>query len=256
MIPLPGASPRLTVSVDMIDRSTNRPACNRLLAALPPDEYARLHAHLTPMTLPFKHVLYDVHQPIEHVYFVNSGVYSILTVTEKSEAIEVAIVGSEGMVPPPSFAGSETANLKVVCQTPGVALRLAADILRREQAAGGQLGALLGRYTQAMFLMIAQLSACSRLHSVEERFCRWVLMTADRAGEETFPITHELLSHMLGVRRASVTVVAGMMQQAGLIHYRYGKMTIRDRHGLEGGVCGCYHSISSQFDRLLGMKTT
>jgi CRP-like cAMP-binding protein len=242
-------------SDDMMDDPINQPYMNQLLAALPPEEYARLHTHLIPTRLPFKHVLYDVHQPVEHVYFVNSGVYSILTVTEKNEAIEVAIVGSEGMVPPPSFAGSETGILKVVCQVPGEVLRLGIDILQREQMGGGQLGVLLGRYTQAMFLMIAQLSTCSRLHSVEERFCRWVLMTADRAGQQTFPITHDLLSHMLGVRRASVTVVAGMMQQAGLIHYRYGKMTIRDRDGLEAGVCDCYHIIRGQFDRLLGMKT-
>jgi CRP-like cAMP-binding protein len=237
----------------MMASAPDRSGLNWLLAALPAEEYARLQAHLIPTPLPYKHVLYDVHQPIEHVYFVNSGVCSVLIVTEPSETIEVAMVGREGMVLPPSFVGGQTASMKVVCQVPGVALQLPADILRREQAAGGRLGALLECYTQAMFLMLAHVSACNRLHSVEERFCRWMLMTADRADQETFPLTHDLLSHMLGVRRASVTVVAGMMQQAGLIHYSYGKMTVRDRRGLEEGVCVCYHSIKGHFDRLLGL---
>ncbi len=245
---------RTRVNEDMMDRAPNTPLVNQLLAALPAAEYARLQAHLTPITLPYKHVLYDVHQPVEYVYFLTSSVCSLLTVTEQEEPIEVALVGREGIVPPPSFAGSETANLKVLCQVGGAALQMPAAILHREQRAGGPLAMLLDRYTQALFLMVTQLVACSRLHSVEERFCRWVLMMADRAGQETFPLTHELLSQMLGVRRASVTVVAGLMQQAGMIHYRYGQMTIRDRQGLEAGVCACYHTINNQFHRLLGMQ--
>src|SRR5215212_2299671 len=143
----------------MMASAPDRSGLNWLLAALPAEEYARLQAHLVPTPLGYKHVLYDVHQPIEHVYFVNAGVCSVLLVIEPSAIIEVAMVGREGMLLPPSFAGGQTANLKVVCQVPGMALRLPIDILRREQMTGGQFGALLEHYTQAIFLMMAQLSA-------------------------------------------------------------------------------------------------
>ncbi|GAB1544627.1 Crp/Fnr family transcriptional regulator [Scytonema sp. NUACC21] len=225
---------------------------NRLLAALPPEEHQRLLPHLQFITLEYKQVLYQPNEPIEYVYFPNNGVISLLTIMENGEAVEVGTVGNEGFVGLPLFLGANSIPGQAFSQIPGEALRMRAEVFKGKVTPGSPLHNLLQRYTQAMFNQIAQSAACNRLHSIEERFCRWLLMTEDRVGSHQFPITHEFLGQMLGVRRASVSVVAATIQRAGLISYSRGKMTILDREGLEDITCECYGIVKAEFDRLLG----
>jgi len=224
---------------------------NRLLTALPKEEYERLQPHLELVSMSLKQVIYEPNEPLRHVYFPKNGVISLLTVMEDGNAVEVATVGNEGMVGLPVFLRAKTIPGLAFSQVPGDALRMKADVFQREVTPSSPLYNLLQRYTQAVFNQISQSAACNRLHSIEERFCRWMLMTQDRVGANQFPLTQEFLAQMLGVRRASVSVVAAMIQKAGLISYNRGKMTIVDREGLENVSCECYAIINAEFERLL-----
>lgn len=228
---------------------------NRILAALPPDELERLQPFLERVDLELKRVLIDPNRPIEHVYFVEEGIVSILGVMEDGTAVETATVGSEGMVGMPVFLGTDRMAAQAFTQVSGWGYRLPADALREELARGGALGRLLGLYTQAMITLTSQNSACNRVHSTEQRCARWLLLTADRAGRATFDLTQFFLSQMLGVRRATVTEIAGALQARGLIDYSRGRITVVDRAGLEATSCECYGVIVSEFDRLLGSGT-
>ncbi|GAA6614541.1 Crp/Fnr family transcriptional regulator [Scytonema sp. NUACC26] len=234
-----------------VSQSTHNPV-NMLLAAIPLEEYQRLLPHLELVPLEYKQFLYRPNEPIQYVYFVNYGVVSLLTVMENGEAVEVATIGNEGMVGLPVFLEAKTIPGEAFTQVPGKALRMRADVFKREVTSASPLYKLLQFYTQALFNLIAQSAACNRLHSIEERFCRWVLMTQDRVGSNEFPLTHEFLGQMLGVRRASVSVVAATIQRAGFISYKRGKMTILDREGLEDITCECYGIIKGEFHRLVG----
>ncbi|KAF3888979.1 MULTISPECIES: Crp/Fnr family transcriptional regulator [Nostocales] len=234
-----------------VSQNSHNPV-NRLLGAIPPEEYQRLLPHLKPVFLEYKQILYQPNEPIEHVYFPNNGVISLLTVMENGEAVEVATVGNEGMIGLPVFLEANTIPGQAFSQIPGEALQMRADVFKREVTSASPLFKLLQSYTQALFNLIAQSAACNRLHSIEERFCRWMLMTQDRVGSNEFPLTHEFLGQMLGVRRASVSVVAATIQKAGFISYRRGKMSILDREGLEDITCECYGIVKAEFDRLLG----
>ncbi|MDQ5852480.1 MAG: Crp/Fnr family transcriptional regulator [Chloroflexota bacterium] len=225
---------------------------NRLLAALPTEQRARLLEKLEPVSLRLKEIVYDVNQPISHVYFPNTGVFSLLTIMQDGAAVEVGTVGYEGMVGLPVFLGADSTPSQAFSQIPGESLRMAADVFKAEVANDGPLQGLLNRYTQGLFNQLAQSAACNRLHTVDERLARWLLMTHDRVGQETFPLTHEFMAHMLGVRRATVTVVAGRLQQAGMIRYSRGRITVVDRPGLEAASCECYGITRAEFERLLG----
>ncbi len=225
---------------------------NRLLAALPADGYAALAPHLEPVTLASKEPVYAPNQPIPHVLFPTTGVFSVLTVMADGAAIEVATVGNEGMVGLPLFLGTTTTPNLIVAQISGESLRLPAAAFQEAVEHNRDLVAILHRYTQALLLQIAQSAACNRLHTMEQRCARWLLLTHDRVAADQFPITHEFLAQMLGVRRASVTEAVGTLQQAGLIAYRRGKMTVVDRAGLEAAACECYGVIRAEYDRLLG----
>ncbi|WP_414582072.1 Crp/Fnr family transcriptional regulator [Scytonema sp. PCC 10023] len=229
-----------------------KPLKNRLLAALPTEEQERLEPYLKLVPLEYRQILYTPNEPIDYIYFPNYGVVSLLNLMENGDAVEVGTVGNEGMVGLPVFLGANTIPGEAFSQIPGEALRMRADVFQREITPGSPLHTLLLRYTQALFNQIAQSSACNRLHSIEERFCRWMLMTQDRVGSNQFPLTQEFLAQMLGVRRASVSVVAAIIQKAGLITYKRGKMTILDREGLQDATCECYAIIKQEFNRLLG----
>lgn len=231
--------------------SSPQPRQNRLLAALPEEEYNRLLPYLELIPLEFKKILYDVNQPIESVYFPLTGVISLLTIMEDDTIAEVGTVGNEGFVGLPIFLGAEQIPGQALSQVPGEAMQMKAQDFKREVKHDTVLFNLLQRYTQALFNQIAQTAACNRLHRIEERFCRWMLMTQDRVQSDQFPLTQEFLSQMLGVRRASVNEVATKIQQAGLIQYQRGKMTILNREGLEASSCECYRIIKSEFERLL-----
>jgi CRP-like cAMP-binding protein len=228
---------------------------NRILAALPPDELERMHSFLQPIQMELRQVMIDPNRPIDHVYFVEEGVVSLLGVMEDGTAVETATIGQEGMVGLPVFLGTDRTAAQAFTQVSGRALRMPVDAFREELARGGALAGLLARYTQAMITLISQNSACNRVHTTEQRCARWLLLTADRAGRDTFDLTHAFLSQMLGVRRATVTEIAGALQQRGLIDYSRGHITVVDRAGLEATSCECYRVIVSEFDRLLGTGT-
>jgi CRP-like cAMP-binding protein len=225
---------------------------NRLLALLPEAEYQRLNAHLTLVVLNLKQTLYAPYQPIEYVYFPLNGVTSIVATMENGQIAEVGTVGNEGMVGLPVFLGARSAPVQAFLQVPGEALRLGTAEFQEEVRKGGALVQILHRYTQALFTQIAQSTACNRLHSIEQRCARWLLMTHDRVGmAEEFPLTHEFLGQMLGVRRATVSEVAGALQRKGLITYSRGKIRVVDRQGLEEAACECYAIVQNEFNRLL-----
>lgn len=225
---------------------------NRLLASLPREEYERLEPYLEPVSLEFKQQLYQPNVPIEFVYFPLDGVYSLLSQTSQRQLIEVATVGNEGMVGLLVFLGAREIPGVSMVQVPGNALRMRAKDLQNQVSRDTSLYDLLLRYTQALFNFISQSALCNRVHSIEQRCCRWLLLTRDRVGSDEFPLTHEFLSQMLGVRRASVTEVAARLQNAGFITYRYRKITILDRAGLEATSCECYELIKTEFERLIG----
>lgn len=226
------------------------PLENRLLAALSSEVKARLLPNLKRVSLPLKEVLYESRELIEYVYFPNNAVVSLLTILEDRTLAEVGLVGNEGIVGLSVFLGIEATPFKVIVQVPGEAMRMKADVFKDLVNPDGPLYSLLLRYTHALMFQISQSAACNPHHSVEERCCRWLLMTCDRVQSDQFPLTHDFLSQMLGVRRASVTVVAGMLQKAGLICYSRGQMTILDRQGLEAVSCQCYRLVKEEENRL------
>ncbi|MBD0345672.1 MAG: Crp/Fnr family transcriptional regulator, partial [Coleofasciculus sp. Co-bin14] len=219
---------------------------------LPQEEYKRLLPNLELVSLNFKQIIYKPDEPIEYVYFPNRGVISLVNVTEDGRTVEAGMVGNEGMAGIPLFLGADKMPGLAISQVVGDAVRMKADIFKREVTPATSLYKLLLRYTQALLNQISQSVACNSLHPVEGRCCRWLLMCHDRVRSDQFMLTQELLSQMLGVRRASVSVVAATLQNAGLIRYRRGKITILDREGLEAGSCECYRVVKQEFDRLLG----
>lgn len=224
---------------------------NRLLSALPTKEYECLLPHLESVSLTPKQIIYGPEQPIEYVYFPNSGIISLVNFTEDGSTVEAATVGNEGMVGIPLLLGADRMLGQAVSQVVGDGLRLKADVFKREVTPDSHLFNLLLRYTLALMNLISQSVACNRRHTVEERCCRWLLLCQDRVQSNQFPLTQEFLSQMLGVRRASVSVVAAILQKAGLIRYRRGTITILNRQGLESASCECYQLVKDEFDRLL-----
>ena len=225
---------------------------NRLLAALPKAEYDRLRPHLQKVSLPLKDILYEANSSIPHVFFPLKGVVSLVIVMDGGFSLEVGVIGNEGMVGTPVFLGSHSSPTRAISQVPGEALRLETKVFQEEMKRGGVLYGLVQRYTQTMINQISQSTVCNHRHSVEKRMCRWLLMSHDRVGTNEFPLTHEFLAQMLGVRRPTVTAAAGILQKAGLISYHRGRVTVLDRNGLEAASCECYEVVAKELDRLLG----
>ena len=228
---------------------------NGLLKALPPHTYARLLAELEPIQLAAKQVLWEPNAPIRSLYFPRTCVLSLIIPLEEEPPVEAATVGCEGVVGVPVLLGATSTSAQALTQVPGEAVRLSASALRAVLAEDGALAGLMLRYSQALWEQTAQSVACNRRHAMEERCARWLLMTHDRVGSDTFPLTQGFLAAMLGVRRASVTVAAGMLQEAGLIRYTRGRITILDRARLEEATCECYRTVKEKYDRLLGQQT-
>ncbi len=199
-----------------------------------------------------KHVVYEPRASIDFAYFPSQGVVSLLTVMEDGAGIELATIGNEGMVGLPILLGISESPSRAVVQVPSVGLRMRADRLKAEISRDTPLRRLLLLYNGVFLFQISQGVACNGLHSVQRRCCRWLLMTHDRVESNEFPITHEFLSQMLGVRRPSITDVLRPLQKAGLIHYRRGKMTVLDQEGLEATSCECYRLVVQEYRRLLG----
>ncbi|HTU19777.1 MAG TPA: Crp/Fnr family transcriptional regulator [Gemmataceae bacterium] len=236
-----------------LEAAAHLPASNRLLTALPRREYKRLLPHLECVPLSYKAVLHEPGGPIKHLYFPLSGMLSLLSVRDgQGGCIEVGVVGREGMVGLPFFLGTRMAITQSLVQLAGEALRIRANKFRRLIGSQSKLHKVLLRYTHVRLMQATQWVACNSLHPVEKRLCRWLLTVHDRASGDCLPLTHKLLAAMLGVRRASVTEAARRLRRAGLIDYGGGQLTILDRNGLEGAVCGCYHAVRAEQLRLLG----
>jgi CRP-like cAMP-binding protein len=235
-------------------RGGRGPLGNRLLDTLTPAERQRVRALLERERAGVKQLLYGPGARIEALYFPIDAVVSILNTLSDGAAVEIATIGNEGMVGSPVVLGSDAMPAREFCQVqvPGELLRMDktsfAEVLSQE----GPFRDVIQLYVQALFIQIAQQVACNALHSVEERCCRWMLLTHDRVHSDSFPLTQEFLAQMLGVRRASVTLAAGALQSAGLIRYRRGEVVIVDRAGLEDVSCECYRVLRDEFDRLLG----
>jgi len=225
---------------------------NRLLADLPSDEYDRLLTHLQKVSLPLKDILYEANGPIPHVFFPLHGVVSLVILVDGDVSLEVGTIGNEGMVGTPVFLGSDSSPTRAISQVPGEALRMETTVFQEEMRRGGPLYGLVQRYTQAMINQISQSTVCNHRHSVQKRMCRWLLLSHDRVGLDEFPLTHEFLAQMLGVRRPTVTAVASTLQKDGLISYRRGKISVLDRKALEAASCECYEVVAKELDRLLG----
>jgi CRP-like cAMP-binding protein len=228
------------------------PAANRILNQLPPEEYERLSPHLEPVTLSIGDVLHYPQEPVSHVYFPNRGTVSVVATFADGGGVEVGLVGNEGVFGINVVLGSVATPHEAIVQLPGDGVRVSSDALRREFKRGGQLQDLLLRYTQAFIVQIAQTAACNKAHPLNGRLARWLLMTCDRAPGSELELTHEFMAFMLGTRRAGVTEAAGRLQDAGLIRYRRGRVTILDRRGLEAESCECYPIVKREFDHLLG----
>jgi len=232
--------------------STANRSQNRLLASLPNEDYQRLAPHLRTVPMKSKQVVHKQDQQINDVYFPSGGAFSLVKTLQDGQVAEVATVGAEGAVGASVFFGQQFADCDVIVQLPGPeALAISADMFNTEMERRGAFYNRVVRYNQALMSQIMQTTVCNGLHSAEQRCCRWLLMTADRAGNEEFPMTHELLATMLGVRRPTVTLVAASLQKAGLIEYRRGSVKIVDRQRLEAACCECYHTVKDQMRRLL-----
>jgi CRP-like cAMP-binding protein len=219
-----------------------------LLARLPRAESDRLSAQLKLVPLEFREVLYEAGSAIKYVYFPLSGVVSSIAIMLDGRAIEVATIGKEGMVGIFSLVGVETSSERMLVQVPGQALRMGVAQLQAETKPDSPLRRLLVRYQAAFLKQVSLAVACNGLHPVQKRCCKWILMTRDRVETDEFPLTHEFLSHMLGVRRASVTEVLRPLQDANLIRNHRGTVTVLDRKGLEKSACECYQSIKDEFE--------
>jgi CRP-like cAMP-binding protein len=234
--------------------SLTAPAGNHLLEALPAAERDALLPHLRPGHLTVKTVLFDPGQSIGHVHFPMDGVISLVTPLADGNIVEVATIGNEGIVGVPLVPGGSLA-VRAISQVGGRTLRMEATEFLKEFERLPGFRKLVQKYIQALFGQISQAAACNRLHSNEERLSRWLLMSHDRVGTDTFPITHEFLGQMLGSRRATVTLSAGLLQSAGLIRYHRGRVTIVDRDGLEAVSCECYGIIKAALDSVVASAT-
>ena len=223
---------------------------NRLLAAVPQD-MASVFSNLHPVSLSLRQILYEVGAPLEHVYFIEDGIVSILTIMGDGSTIEVGMIGREGVVGVSALLGSEVSAQHFVVQVPGTALKMNAALCKRAFDQSEAVRSIMLRYADATVNLSAQTAACNRLHSIEQRCARWLLMAHDRLQSDIMPMTHEFLSSMLGVRRAGVTETAGELQRSGLIRYHRGQITIVDREGLEMAACECYRIDHDRLQRLL-----
>jgi CRP-like cAMP-binding protein len=230
---------------------TARPRENHLLDALPPADFERLRPHLKLVHLPLGHVLYESGSRQRRVFFPTTAVVSMLYLMLDGASAEIAVVGNEGLIGVSIFMGGETTTSRAVVQNEGYAYQLSGRVLKEEFTRGGVLQFRLLRYTQALLTQMTQTAVCNRHHSLDQQLCRWLLLSLDRVTGNELVVTQELIANMLGVRREGVTEAAGNLQDARLIEYRRGHITVLNRPGLEARTCECYAVVKKEFDRLL-----
>jgi CRP-like cAMP-binding protein len=224
---------------------------NRLLAALPPEDYGLIAPHLAQVDLERGRLLYDPGDPIEIVYFPQDGVISLMTLMENGAAIESATIGREGALGLMAAVAPRQSLSRAIVQTPVRSARMSAAALHEAWEKSAAIRRVVDLHTEALFGHAIQSVACNALHSVEARFCRWLLTCHDRISTDTVALTQEFLADMLGVQRTTVTAVARTLQEKGVIRYRRGVVDIMDRAGLEALACECYGVIHRTYERLL-----
>jgi CRP-like cAMP-binding protein len=222
---------------------------NRVLASIPVMQRVHLRARLEPVTLKFRQVLYEPGRTIRHVYFPVDCLISLLTAVDRSRSLEVGMVGNEGMAGMPFILGVGRSGVRAIVQGGGRALRMSSALFLEEFNRNPPLQQALYRYTFALMTQISQTAACNRFHEADARLARWLLMTRDRVGGTGFSLTHEFLSHMLGLRREAVTQAASGLKRRGAIEYRRGKLKILNERRLEAASCVCYRAVQEIFRR-------
>ena len=230
------------------------PRKNHLLRMLPDAEWQRWLPQLEWVDMPLGQVLYESGNTLSHVYFPTTAIVSLLYVMENGASAEIAVVGNEGIVGISLFMGGESTPSRAVVQSAGQGWRLKAQMMKDEFNRAGAVLHLLLRYTQALITQMAQTAACNRHHSLDQQLCRWLLLSLDRLQGNELVMTQELIANMLGVRREGVTEGALKLQQAGLIRYARGRISVLDRQGLEQRTCECYEVVKKEYDRLLPGK--
>jgi len=216
---------------------------NQILLAMPEEEFLALRPHLERVQLNTNEVLHEAGEKVDYAFFLNSGLVSLLVVTADARSVEVGVVGKDGFVGAGLTAGLRQASQRAVIQIGSDAFRVKSQALQDVLANAPRLRQQMNRYVVVQGLQVAQLAACNRLHEIEQRLARWLLMTQDRIGGDSIPITHDLLAQMLGSGRPSVTVAAGMLQRSGSIEYTRGAVKVLNRRGLEAAACECYDAI-------------
>lgn len=219
---------------------------SEILLALPPDQRNQLLPKLEKVRLKLHQVLHEPGETIKSGYFVNSGMISVLAVQPDGRSVEVGLIGKEGFVGLPLLVGYHSSPARTITQGDATAFRCDAESLREFVRRFPELGQQIHRFGQKLAMQSSQIAACNRLHDVEERLARWIVMSQDRILSDTLPLTQEFLAQMLGTRRASVTVAAGILQHAGLISYTRGSVTILNRRKLEAAACDCYGIVQKQ----------
>jgi CRP-like cAMP-binding protein len=225
-------------------------SANRVLAALPNAVYERLGKHLEPVPLPVGTAVHEAGAAPKYLLFPTAGIVSLIQVAENGASTELAVVGSEGVVGCSTFLGGESMPSRAVVQSAGSAARLPVSALQIEFKRNGDFARHLLRYTQALITQMAQNAVCYRHHPIEKQLCRWLLAHLDRLPGSEVMMTQEMIASMLGVRREGITEAAGKLMDAGLIHYSRGRITVRDRAGLEKRACECYRVVSREYARL------
>lgn len=234
-----------------IPASPHAPADNQLLAALLRVEYKRLAPHLEWVRLAQNKIIYEAGDIVRHIYFPVSGMISLLSTTEEGQTVEVAMVGREGALGVCVILRVARTPYKVQVQIPANAVRISADVFKREFSQDSQFQDVLLNYAHALLTQVSQSSACNRFHTVEQRLCRWLLMSRNRVKSDTLRLTQESISHMLGSPRTSVTAIAVTLQKAGLIRYSRGRITIIDPARLESASCECYRIVRDEINTFL-----
>jgi len=232
----------------------SQPAQNQILATLTPETYARLRPHMRLESMPLQKSLYQAREPITEAYFPVTALLSWISLLEDGTLTEIALVGNEGMMGLPIiWGGGYTTNIAIV-QFPGDVWIIKAEHLIDEFHQNGEFSKIIFLYMQAVFTQVAQNAMCNRHHTTEERLARWLLSVQDSVQKDELTLTHEFVARMLGIRRSSVTVSAGVLQQAGMIRYTRGRLAILDRSRLEDTACECYLLVQSEYNRLLGSR--
>jgi CRP-like cAMP-binding protein len=225
---------------------------NRILSLLPPDDFAQLAPYIDVVQIHQGQALAQPHEPIEHVYFPHSGIVSFVVEMNDGHMIESAMLGRDGVMGGIQTLDGKVSLNKILVQVPGVASIISAEKMRNATASNESLRGLLAKHEQFFIAQVQQSAACNATHTVETRVCRWLSRMVDLVGPE-FPITQEFLAQMIGVRRTSVSLVAGQLQERGLLTYRRGHMIIVDNEGLRQASCECYETVNSHYKKVFGI---